>query len=189
MPLDACSPNHVRHGLTMMLACCAVPVFLLASAPAHTAGLQSRTAPAGLFHIALAYDGARGRTVLFGGASAEGMVADTWEWDGVTWTQVSTTGPEPRDHHAAAYDAARGMVLVFGGGRSAGGSGALGDLWGWNGKTWTRLSEDGPPARGGVPAMAYDTKRRVTIMMGGGTSAGRLEDLWEWDGRKWSRRL
>ncbi len=30
--------------------------------------------------------------------------------------------------------------------------------------------------------MAFDSTRRVTVLMGGGTSAGQFGDLWEWSG-------
>jgi len=36
---------------------------------------------------AMAYDAARKRVVLFAGASAKGILNDTWEWDGHTWTR------------------------------------------------------------------------------------------------------
>jgi len=63
----------------------------------------------------------------------------------------------------------------------------LGDLWGWNGSTWARLSETGPPARGGAPAMAYDRTRGETILTGGGNRAGQFDDLWEWSGTAWTQ--
>src|SRR5690606_2683632 len=51
------------------------------------------------FEHAMAYDPMRGKVVLFGGATGDSssllshLVNDTWEWDGVSWTQVATTGP------------------------------------------------------------------------------------------------
>lgn len=37
---------------------------------------------------ALAYDEARDRLVLFGGADDHQTFGDTWEWDGVLWTRI-----------------------------------------------------------------------------------------------------
>ena len=37
-----------------------------------------------------AYDPARRRVVFFGGDDAEGMLGDTWEWDGQQWSQTPT---------------------------------------------------------------------------------------------------
>jgi hypothetical protein len=60
----------------------------------------------------MAFDALRQRIVLFGG----GGLADTWEWDGATWTQrMPTTSPPMRPSHAMAYDAVRQRVVVFDG--------------------------------------------------------------------------
>jgi hypothetical protein len=37
---------------------------------------------------AMAYDAARGRTVLFGGNGDGRVLDDTWEWDGARWHRV-----------------------------------------------------------------------------------------------------
>ena len=76
---------------------------------------------------ALAYDSARFRTVLFGGAGNIGVLSDTWEWDGTTWTQKSlATSPPARSSHALAYDSARGRTVLFGGRPD---SGLFSDTW------------------------------------------------------------
>src|SRR5207249_2812034 len=68
---------------------------------------------------AMAYDAARGVTILFGGYYFhEGVYqydAHTWEWNGTAWTQRTVTGPSPRDAHAMVYDAVRGVTILFGG--------------------------------------------------------------------------
>ena len=51
---------------------------------------------------AMAYDSARGVTVLFGGEFYDSqsmsyeLLGDTWEWDGVIWTVRIASGPAPR---------------------------------------------------------------------------------------------
>src|SRR5262249_25521983 len=107
------------------------------------------------------YD-ARGVTVVFGGYSNENTftyLGDTWEWDGIAWTQQATSGPSPRVGAAMAYDAARGVAVMFGG-QDSGGT-YLGDTWEWNGTTWTQRATTGPAGRRGA-AMAYDAVRGVT---------------------------
>jgi hypothetical protein len=66
---------------------------------------------------AMSGDDRRQRVVLFGGLdSDESPLADTWEWDGSTWTQLMTRGePDRRSGHAMAYDADRRRVVLFGG--------------------------------------------------------------------------
>src|ERR1041384_7179735 len=55
---------------------------------------------------AMAFDSARGVTVLFGGFTG-GESGETWEWDGATWMERTTGGPSPRSGHAMVYDTAR----------------------------------------------------------------------------------
>jgi len=64
----------------------------------------------------MAYDVARQRVLLFGGTGLNGLVSDTWEWDGSKWTQRSPiTSPSVVSRHAMAYDLARKRVVLFGG--------------------------------------------------------------------------
>ena len=37
-----------------------------------------------------------GELVLSGGATASGLLADTWTWNGTVWTQENVTGPAAR---------------------------------------------------------------------------------------------
>jgi hypothetical protein len=80
----------------------------------------------------MAYDSVRHRTVLFGGANGETGVfsGDTWEWDGVHWTQVASTGPPARGATAMAYDKARGKAILFGGSTD---TVLIQDTWEWSG--------------------------------------------------------
>jgi len=133
---------------------------------------------------AMAYDEARDVTVMFGGFHVPGFpptFGDTWEWDGVNWTQVASTGPAPRSSHAMAYDARRGVTVLFGGFDAN--SNDLGDTWEWDGASWRQVAFSGPTARFGH-AMAYDRVRRVTVLFGG--DAENREDTWEFDGTGWT---
>ena len=38
------------------------------------------------------FDANRGRAVLFGGTNGKNVFDDTWEWDGSSWSEVSTIG-------------------------------------------------------------------------------------------------
>lgn len=79
---------------------------------------------------AMTWDALRQRIVVFSGrdSSASGYLSDTWEWDGITWTQrTPMASPPGRSNHALAYDGNRQQVLVFGG---LGGSGVyFSDTW------------------------------------------------------------
>ena len=81
--------------------------------------------PAARRDHAMAYDPVRQKTVLFGGEVLQRApgdpqyLADTWEWDGQYWSQVSDIGPSPRILHRFAYDSARNRIVLFGGSGSA----------------------------------------------------------------------
>ena len=66
----------------------------------------------------MAYDSARGVTVLFGGANGyypPTLNDETWDWDGTARTQRTIVGPSARFNHAMAYDTARAVTVLFGG--------------------------------------------------------------------------
>ncbi len=133
----------------------------------------------------MAFDAARKRVVVFGGALG-GLGSDTWTWDGTTWSQHTPyASPSARYRHAMAYDAARRRVVLFGGSDDVG---ALSDTWEWDGRTWAqRTPSRSPPARSSH-AMAWDPVRQRVVLVGGRTATAALSDTWEWDGTSWSLR-
>lgn len=131
----------------------------------------------------MAFDAARGRTVLFGGQQGSALYGDTWEWDGLAWTQVSTTGPLPRASHVMAFDSLRGRVLLHSGQTS---SGPSSETWSFDGNAWTLLGTGGPTVING--AMVYDDHRDRMVLCSQyinacGTGGGR--STWEWGGTSW----
>lgn len=153
--------------------------------------LRTTTGPAARQSAAMAFDTIRGRAVMFGGMShTTGPITygQTWEWNGTTWTTVSTTGPSPRYLHAMAYDTARQNTVLFGG--LADGSFRDTATWTWNGSSWSQATTTGPATRFGH-AMAYDAARQRVILFGGYGGSGEiktlLQDTWEWNGSAWSK--
>jgi hypothetical protein len=135
---------------------------------------------------AMAYDYTRGKVVLFGGTTSifgNGPMQDTWEYDGVTWTQAMPQhGPSQRYDHAMAFDVAAGKVVLFGG--RSGIQWPLGDTWLWNGIDWVQGATTGPTPRHNH-AMCYDMIRSRTVLFGG-IAIQERGDTWEWDGTAWS---
>jgi len=146
---------------------------------------------------AAAFDAARGRVVVFGGSYQSAAMADTWEWDGSTWTASTALGPLARSGHAMAYDAARGEVVLFGGqngfGCAEGASTRCGYTWAYDGAEWKVVATTGPSARTGH-AMAYDSRRHRVVLFGGndgstscdGSGTSTCGRVWEWDGSTWA---
>ncbi len=140
--------------------------------------VDSSPQPTRLWATALAYDLARQRTVLFGGVGPQNQpTADTWEWDGTSWTlMVTAVSPWPRANHGLAYDSGRGRLVLIGG--------ASFDTWERDGTNWIErvpLRPPGPQPR--IQAVAFDTTRRRMVLFDGSASNG----TYEWDGERWQR--
>jgi glycine betaine/choline ABC-type transport system substrate-binding protein len=119
---------------------------------------------------------------MFGGY-ANGNLNDTWEYDGIDWTQVTTaSSPSARKEHAMAYDSMRGKVVMFGGYAT----GQLNDTWEYDGVDWTQVTTASSPSVRRYHAMAYDSGRGKVVMFGGFAN-GNLSDTWEYDGVDWTQ--
>ena len=109
--------------------------------------LRTTDGPSTRASYAMAYDSARGVTVLFGGHNLEtnSGFGDTWEWDGNAWVQrFPTTSPAPRWASEMVYDSVRNVTVLFGGWD---GTQLRGDTWEWEGSTWTLRATTGPSPR------------------------------------------
>jgi hypothetical protein len=75
--------------------------------------------PPARYGHAMAFDSGNGVTVLFGGQTGipfgQGVLGDTWTYDGSTWTQLPIAGPSPRSFVKMVYDSVRGRIVLFGG--------------------------------------------------------------------------
>lgn len=135
------------------------------------------------------YDSVRGRTVMYGGATTQLISvpnAQTWEYDGTTWSQITTVGnPGPRSRPAMCFHAGIGKAVLFGGDN---GSGVTNSTWLYDGTTWTQVPAIGavPPARSSA-SMAYDSTRGLCVLTGGQDASGVLADTWTFDGATWKQ--
>lgn len=167
-----------------MISKCVRPVCLVAvmhaAAMAQAAWTQvaSGGPPARWLH-SMTYDSQRQRVVLFGGSANFGSgvvsLSDTWEWDGIAWSQAATTGPAG-PYSVIAYDSQRGRTVAV----TTGGAASTYETWEWDGATWAlRYSGSTPAAPFGFSAMTYDSQRGRTVLITGGST-------WEWDGTAWT---
>ena len=165
-----------------------------------------------LLEASMVYDQATHRVVLFAGlgyrylSTGEGVilsgtvVAETWSWDGTTWTEQSPpASPSPRINSAMAYDAATGQVVLFGGFLVDPSSGALtptDETWVWNGSTWTKQVPASAPSPRAGAAMTFDSSKQAVVLFGGygGTrcvassvTCADQGDTWTWGGATWTR--
>jgi hypothetical protein len=145
--------------------------------------IETSTQPPARANALMAFDANRGRMILFGGevgATNPGVpAADTWEYDGATWTFVPSASPPPaRDRHTLVFHEDRGALLLFGGADQNGTF--FDDAWEFVGGEWSPLDLGGagPPARSST-AMVYATSGDEALLFGGVDANGTdLADLW-----------
>jgi hypothetical protein len=134
----------------------------------------------------LAYDAARGVTLMFGGQDAEQVpLPETWAWDGETWERLSDEGPPFRAHFELVYDAAHEQTLLWGG---YDGNRVFDDFWSWDGTEWTQLDIEGPTARSHA-SMAVTPDG--LLLYGGATSVSTFtsvtDETWQLTDGRWSQ--
>jgi hypothetical protein len=150
------------------------------------------TSPSQRADHAMAFDSARGVTVLFGGVLPCGFPAlpgtclvfgDTWEWDGSNWTERTPAhSPAPRFGHAMAFDSVRRVTVLFGAPNPSvlpfpPANPGPPETWEWDGTNWTQMTPTAIPPGG---AMAFDSHRGKTVLCNGAQT-------WEWDGSDWTQ--
>jgi hypothetical protein len=146
--------------------------------------LTLKTAPSPRAGAAMAYDAARRTTTLFsgGGVIRGGVGAETWTWDGTTWTrQNPPVSPPARSGASFAYHGPTKTAVLFGGQKVD--HDYLGDTWLWDGHIWTSVPGAGPGARS-YASMAFDPSTGGLILFGG-YDPSELADTWKWDGKSW----
>lgn len=144
------------------------------------------SSPPALAAASMAYDSARGVSVLFGGDGAAGVSSSTWEWNGASWSQKTfSPAPAARVWASTAYDSAHARMVLFGG---SGATGLLNDTWLYDGNNWTQIFPATPPSPRLGAAMAFDPVRGNIVLFGGRDSSGqRLADTWELVGNNWTQ--
>jgi hypothetical protein len=123
------------------------------------------------------------QVILFGGLdNSNTYLADTWIWDGTTWTIQSAVPPDPCAFGAMASKG--GTTILFGGTTTRPGV-IEGATWAWNGATWTEEEGFG----GSPPARLYNSVTadgdRIVMFGGLGPDGIIYGDTWTWDASGW----
>jgi Galactose oxidase, central domain len=154
------------------------------------------TVPPGRYAHSMAYDAARGVTVMFGGTTSDiqpRTKTDTWEWNGIDWTQVTTANaPSEAEDTSMCYDIARGVCVLAGGTSFFGAPDQ--STWEYDGVNWTNVTGvvgPGPTATPGLGVsdaqMVYDPICNVCVLHGGRTPNGTFPtETWHYDGTAWT---
>lgn len=121
-------------------------------------------------------DPVRNQVVLFGGcdAMAQSFLGDTWEWNGVSWTQrYPSNSPSPRTT-VLGHDPATQQVVALGGYANVA---SYQDCWGWDGTNWA--------PRGSLPVTGiqgcYDDGAHLYAVEGIGRT-----NVWCCNGSTWA---
>jgi hypothetical protein len=116
-----------------------------------------RLVPKVVGNHSLAYDSARRKIVLFGGA-----VNCTWEYDGEKWTLIETeVSPPPSWGTPLVYDSTRNVTRLISARNS-------GEVWQYDGLNWKALPVEGAfrPISTGWLTAAYIPEEQATYVVG-----------------------
>jgi len=146
------------------------------------------TAPNNLVGATMSYDPALGANILFGGflnGSHAHFATGTWEWNGSTWSELTTaTTPPLRQNAVSFYDTKAGGVVVFGGYEPSLPAPSLGnDTWVFNGTDWSQLVTTSSPEPRVSAQAAQGANYGPPLLFGGYDSSiakysGYLHDTW-----------
>jgi hypothetical protein len=149
--------------------------------------LSPKKSPPARDDAAMAYDPSIKKLVLFGGTGDSGgsYLNDTWEWNGATWREVSTSrSPGTRMDSMMKFDQATKQLILFGG---IGSIGDYGDTWTFGHGNWTPVPSTSSPAARYSGTLAYDTSTNQFLLFGGWANGGATYygDTWTWSGSTW----
>jgi hypothetical protein len=135
----------------------------------------------------LAYDAADGLVLLFGTMPATSPyvpTSSTYGYHGGEWTNLTRTvgtPPSGRIYAAMAYMASDREVVLFGGQYTLDPTSEAGDTWGFQGGTWTNLTQGLSPSNRTYSSLAYDPSISAGILMGGDPAGWTIADQWLWE--------
>ncbi|PYJ37734.1 MAG: hypothetical protein DME84_06430 [Verrucomicrobia bacterium] len=181
--------RYFSRGFVILICCCGAIVFgsgASVGVPDTASWVQLSTSPPARSYLAMTYDPASGKIIMFGGFDGTTYLNDTWTFDGVTWTEVATnTRPPARAAAQMAYDSVTRKVVLFGG---YDGTNYLGDTWLWDGTTsqWTQAAPTHHPRPVTGPMLFPDPNGRVDLFGGFDGHFYQLT-MWQWTGFDWRR--
>lgn len=158
--------KHMKTTISFLAVAC-----LGAIAPAQNWVLRQVPGPSPRAGHSMAFDSARGVTVLFGGLTASGQVLqDTWEWNGAAWL-LRSPATSPGSSGRMVYDSARGVCVLL---RSN-------ETWEWDGTAWALRATQNVQ----WPHVAYDPVRARTVVLHQLATPTAPAIVMEWDGSTW----
>lgn len=140
--------------------------------------LDPTVTPTARHFFGMAYDPARGMTVLFGGSFGAARLNDTWTWDGTNWTQQPVAAPTARGWTQLAYDASTKELVGYVYDTSANQPAEYTIVW--DGTKWTDRSGAQDPTPRAEVRMTYNPDTNQVVLY------GPTSETWTWNGKTWS---
>jgi hypothetical protein len=143
------------------------------------------------FHGAV-YEPALKGVLVFGGrdgGDTSDSLSDTGIATGAAWIALSSPYAR-RGYVRGVFDGSRGRIVTYGGLNVGLGTTVINfaETWEFNGadSTWALRSATSLPGRRSGYGLAYDTRRKVTVLFGGFDRTWK-DDIYEWDGAAWTK--
>jgi len=111
----------------------------------------------------MCYDSERKQIILYGGWGQNGQLSDTWVWNGEDWQQKIQENPPAIAYwnSAMVYDAARKRAVIISPNYWSG----SGNMYFWDGATWTQESISMPSSNIYNVSAAYDVKNQKIVLL------------------------
>jgi len=149
------------------------------------------TVPFGRFKSQLAFlNIAAGNqtAVMFGGANLNGVLNETWVWNGNTkvWTLAAPVN-RPPSRIDFMFSGNTTVCVAFGGKNE---ERLFNDTWTYNGTNWTQNTPTTPPGYRSNAAFCFDVANNEWVMFGGSDSSNTLNETWTLNSGRtaWTRR-
>ncbi|MCH8814636.1 MAG: hypothetical protein IH957_05975 [Chloroflexi bacterium] len=146
--------------------------------------------PAARYGAAATHDPS-GRLIVSHGFTSSGRFDDTWALALFTsnWTELARKAERPVERCLVrgVWDSGANRFLIFGGQSNQ--APFLGDLWSFDGASWTEIDFGDGPAPRTLYSMVYDGGSTRVMLFGGATADGATNDLWFLDTQEneWSQ--
>ena len=133
-----------------------------------------------------------GEILIYGGQGQNGVLDDTWLWDGTSWVaQSPLVTPGGLMWHGMDYDPVRQVTVVFGGRRNQFQQNEyLDETWEHSllTNTWTQVFPSGVPSARLRPAVSWHPAMQQIMLFGGEDAMGDANDeTWVYDGTFWNQ--
>jgi hypothetical protein len=125
----------------------------------------------------MAYDDVNKNIILYGGfdPNTNVFLNDVWKWDGIDWTEISSSAPEMSGHAMTGFPVKNEIISVQTAGYGT---------WSWDGTKWKNLEIKTPPPRS-EGKIAYESNHHWAIFFGGIADNKILNDTWVYNGDEW----